>query len=281
MRIDAHHHLWHHRPEEFAWIDEASSAIRRDFLLADLAAEMQEAGVDGAISVQARPSLAETRFLLEMAAASNSIVGVVGWAPLADEGLPALLDTLRGEPKLVGLREVTQVEAPGYLDQPEVNRGLALLTARGLSYDLLLRADQLPEATRFVDHHPMQRFVLDHAAKPPIARGELEPWCSDLRELAKRENVWCKMSGLVTEANWQTWTPETLRPYLDACVEAFGPRRLMAGSDWPVCLLATTYRNWWDVLDTYFSAWSSAEREDLFADNALRAYGCARPQPRS
>ncbi len=274
MRIDAHIHLWRYNATEFGWIDDRSTELRRDFLLPDLDRVMYRTGVDEAIAVQARPALDETRWLLEMARASSRICGVVGWIPLAAENLPAILEEFCEESKLFGFREMLQGEPAGYMDRPEINRGMASLTAGGYAYDLLLRADQLQEATRFADRHTHQRLVLNHAAKPRIAEGLLAPWKTYLRALAEREHVTCKLSGLVTEADWNDWTIDTLRPYLDVCVEAFGTRRLIAASDWPVCLLATTCERWWQVLADYFATFSEHERAEVYGENALRTYRC-------
>ncbi len=277
MRIDAHHHLWQYNESEFGWIDEASAALRRDFLMQDLLPGMRKAGVDATVVVQARTSPEETSWLLHLSAQKAAICGVVGWISLAENSLGSSLERWQGERKLVGFREVTQAEAAGYLDRDDINRGLRVLTSQGYSYDLLLRADQLVEATRFVDRHPRQPFILDHAAKPQIAKGLLEPWRSSIRSLAKRDHVACKLSGMVTEADWKTWTLSALRPYLDVCVEAFGPGRLLAGSDWPVCLLASGYARWWNVLEDYFSTFSTHEQACIFGENARRMYGLTVP----
>ena len=260
--VDAHHHLWRYSAEEYDWIDDRMVELRRDFTAAELRGEMSSAEVDLTVAVQARQSLEETKFLLVQAEACQQIGGVVGWLPLRDAGqLSQSLELFGQHPLLVGARHVLQAEAPGFLEDAAWHHGIAALTGAGLTYDLLLRADQLQEGARFVDRHPNQRFVLDHLAKPRIADGVLEPWTRDLRELAKREHVWCKVSGMVTEADWQQWSLEGLRPYLDIAVEAFTPRRLMAGSDWPVCLLASTYGRWWSALREYLAAFRPAERD--------------------
>ena len=270
QRLDAHIHLWRFDAEQFAWLDPAtSSAIRRDFLLDDLAQALASANVDAAIAVQACQTVAETEWLLQCASETDQIHGVVGWIPLMDEALPAILEALAVHPKLVGFREIVQSQPARFLDQPGFHRGIAELTRYDLAYDILIREHQLAEATRFVDRHPKQRFILNHAAKPRIAAAELEPWASYVRDLARRENVSCKLSGLVTEADWLTWTPASLRPYLDVCAESFGPKRLLAASDWPVCLLASSYERWWALLDDYFTF---SEKEHVFAGNARRVY---------
>jgi L-fuconolactonase len=271
-RIDAHHHLWHFQEAEFAWIDDTMAPLRHDFLIEDLCHALRSEKVDAAIAVQARQTIEETQWLLECAETTPIICGVIGWVPLAADHLSVVLDSFMNHEKLAGLREIVQSEPDGYLDRADFNRGIAQLTSRNLTYDLLIRESQLEEATHFVDRHPQQRFVLDHAAKPRIASGELEPWRSRLREIAKRENVCCKISGLITEADWRNWTPEELRPYLDSCVEVFGPKRLLAGSDWPVCLLASTYSQWWSVLAEYFSSFSEHEVARIFGGNAIDRY---------
>jgi len=272
-KIDAHHHLWKYSAEEYGWIDETMAELRRDFLPADLTAAMREAGVDGAIAVQARQTLEETNWLLDLADRNEAICGVVGWAPIAEEDFEAVLGQLRSRPKLKGLRHIVQGEPDGYLLREDFNRGIRALGRSGLAYDVLIYERQLAEAIEFVDGHPSQKFVLDHVAKPRIREGVLEPWSRQMRELARRENVVCKLSGMVTEADWKRWSLEGLRPYLDVAVEAFGPQRLMAGSDWPVCLVACGYAQWFGALEEYFAGFSAQEREAVFGGNAARMYG--------
>ena len=273
LRIDAHHHLWRFNEVEFAWIDDSMARLRRDFLTDELRRELEVATIDATIAVQARESLEETIWLMECARSCSEIWGVVGWAPLTFDELPDILDCFGRNPKLVGFREVLQGKPDGYLLQPAFHRGIEELTQRGFAYDVLIHERQLVEATSFVDRHVNQRFVLDHAAKPKICKGELEPWTTNLRELARRPNVYCKISGLVTEASWKTWSEDSLQPYLDVCVEAFGPGRLMAGSDWPVCTVASSYARWWEVLTHYFSGFSESETRGIFGENALKFYG--------
>ena len=277
LRVDAHHHLWRFNEVEFAWIDDTMSMLRRDFLTSELTKEIEAAGVDATVVVQARESIEETLWLMERARLTPAICGVVGWAPLTLDELPDILDCFGRGSKLVGFREVVQGKHDGYLMQPAFNRGIDELTKRGYSYDVLIQERQLLEAIQFVDRHPYQKFVVDHAAKPRIFSGELEPWKSNLQELARRPNVYCKISGLVSEANWQTWSEDSLRPYLDVCVEAFGPQRLMAGSDWPVCLVASSYCRWWEVLTHYFANFSESETRLILGENALEFYGLSVP----
>ena len=271
-RIDAHHHLWRYVPSEYDWIGDDMASLRRDFLVEDLIAAMERAGVDSAIAVQARCTMAETEWLLECASATDRIAAVVGWLPLTDPHVSAVVERSRSNTLFRGAREVAQGQPPGFLLRPEFQKGITALTGAQLAYDILIYADQLAEATQLVALHPEQTFVLDHAAKPLIARSAIEPWSRDLRELAKRPNVFCKLSGLVTEANWSAWTAEQLSPYLDTCVEAFGPDRLLAGSDWPVCLVATAYKDWWQVLRDFFASYSTEEQEAVFGRNACQAY---------
>jgi L-fuconolactonase len=272
LRIDAHHHLWHYQPAEFSWIEDDMATLRRDFLIDDLSRELQVAHIDATVAVQARESIEETRWLLECAQSAPFIRGVVGWAPLEASDLPEILGRFNNSRILVGFRDIAQGKPDGYLDRPEFNRGIQQLTSLNLTYDVLIHERQLIEATRFVDRHPNQRFVLDHAAKPKISKSELEPWKTNLHELAQRPNVSCKISGLVTEASWTHWTLDSLRPYLDECVKAFGPDRLLAGSDWPVCLVASTYVQWWDLLTLYFADFSNDETLRIFGSNAAEFY---------
>jgi len=273
-RIDAHHHLWRYSPQEYGWIDESISLLQRDFLPKDLTAVMASAGVDGAVAVQARQTMEETRWLLDLADECSAIRGVVGWAPIASEDFPGVMEEFEHRPKLKGLRHVIQGEKDeNYILREDFNSGIRSMLGSGLVYDILIFERHLPQSIDFVDEHPEQIFVLDHVAKPLIREGVVEPWAARMRELGRRENVWCKVSGMVTEADWASWTPETLRPYLDVVVEAFGVKRLMAGSDWPVCLVASEYGRWFDALREYFGGFSESERDAVFGGTAIEVYG--------
>jgi L-fuconolactonase len=272
VQIDAHHHLWSYNECDFGWITDSMSVLRRDFLWPELQQELEDAKVDSAIVVQARSSLEETRWLMKCAEATKHICGVVGWVPLADPEVHTMLDDFYPGMKFVGVREIAQGQAANFFDDPAFNKGIVELTLRDLSYDILIYRDQLEDVSRFVDRHPQQRFILDHAAKPRIAKREIQPWRAQMLELSKRENVYCKISGLVTEADWINWTFEDIQPYLDTCVEAFGSRRLLAGSDWPVCLVATGYTRWWQTLKRYFESFSEHENAGIFGRNAIHAY---------
>lgn len=272
-RIDAHHHLWQYSPAEYGWIDGEMAALRQDFLPEDLRAEMRSASIDGAITVQARQTIEETRWLLDLADRNDEIRGVVGWAPIAGKELPAVLDEFANRPRLKGLRHVVQAEPDeNFLLRADFNRGIRALRDTGLAYDILIYERQLPQATRFVDQHPEQAFVLDHIAKPRIREGVLEPWRTQIRELGRREHVACKLSGVVTEADWKQWNLDSLRPYLDTVMEAFGPERIMVGSDWPVCLVACGYAQWFGLLEQYLGGFSRTERDAMFGGNAERIY---------
>jgi L-fuconolactonase len=273
-RIDAHHHLWRYSAGEYAWLDEPMKELRRDFLPKDLVREIAAAGIDGTVAVQARQTMEETRWLLRQADECDAIRGVVGWAPIAGEDFPEVMEEFEDRPKLKGLRHVIQGEQDeNYILREDFNSGIRAMLGSGLVYDILIYERHLPQAIEFVDEHPQQVFVLDHMAKPMIASGRMEPWAQRMRELAERENVWCKVSGMVTEAEWTGWSAETLRPYLDVVVEAFGVERLMAGSDWPVCLVACEYGRWFEVLRDYFAGFSEAERDAVFGTTAMNVYG--------
>jgi L-fuconolactonase len=272
MRIDAHQHFWRYTPAEYGWIDDSMAPIRRDFLPNDLATEIAAAGIDAVISVQARQTLDETEVLLEHAKANPWIAAVVGWVPLVDPAIADILALLATSPRLKGIRHVLQGEPEAYMDRAEFNAGIAQLHAANLTYDILIVHHQLPAAIRLVDRHPDQIFVLDHIAKPPIRDGELMPWARNLAEIARRPNVFCKLSGVVTEAGSTAWTYEQILPYMEAALEAFTPARLMFGSDWPVCRVATTYLDWVRTIDRFAAALSAGEREALFHTTAARAY---------
>jgi L-fuconolactonase len=271
--IDSHHHFWNFTEADYGWIPPEWSMIRRDFLPDDLQKEISAAGVDGVISVQARQSLLETDWLLGFAAQHAFIRGVVGWLPLSDPAFETHLDHYAANPKLRSLRHVLQAEADdAYMLREDFNRGISSLTRRGLAYDVLILERHLPNTIAFVDRHPSQVFVLDHIAKPRIATGELEPWAKNLRELARRPNVACKLSGMVTEADVATWTPAQLQPFFDVVIDAFGPARLLFGTDWPVCLAGVGYGRWKQIVEQALSTLSEQERAAILGENAIRLY---------
>jgi len=272
MKIDAHHHFWRYSESEYGWITDTMAQIRRDFLPEHLAGEIREVGVDGVVSVQARQTLAETRWLLEFGEHNPFIRGVVGWVPLTDPAVGDLLGELVANRALRGVRHVLQGEPSDYMARKDFNRGLERLAPVGLTYDLLVLEHQLPEAIALVDRHPDLPMILDHIAKPRIRDREIEPWARRIRELARRPHVTCKLSGMVTEANVQTWTADGLFPYFQVVLEAFGPKRLMFGTDWPVCLVASSYRRWYETVTDWISRLSPGERADIMGGTALRTY---------
>lgn len=273
MIIDAHHHYWQYNPVEYDWIDDSMKVIRTDFLPDKLAPTIQEAGINGVVSVQARQLVKETDWLLGMARQNKFMKGVVGWLPLIEDDIERYLEKYSGEKLLKGLRHVIQGEPDQeFILRSDFNRGISLMKKYALVYDILIVERQLPNTIRFVDQHPDQAFVLDHIAKPRIGRNELSPWKENIQELAKRKNVSCKISGMVTEANFQSWTPEQLQPYFDVILEAFGSDRLLFGSDWPVCLVATSYKNWMDLVLKAIASCSETEQAYIMGENAVRVY---------
>ncbi len=273
MIIDTHHHLWNYNSTEFDWIDDDMALIRRSFLPYDLVSTLLYTEVEKVVTVQARQSLEETDWLLYLASQYTIMAGVVGWLPLADNNIPQILEKYSENKWLKGLRHVVQGEPdPEFILGKDFNRGISLLKQYDLVYDILIFEHQLPETIRFVDRHPGQRFVLDHIAKPRIRAGELKPWAENIRELARRENVSCKISGMVTEANYKKWSEEQLKPYFDVVTGAFGPSRLMFGSDWPVCLVATTYRKWTDLVKKVISEFDPMDQDLILHGNAERIY---------
>lgn len=278
MRIDSHQHFWSYDPARYGWIGAGMERIRRDFLPLDLKPELQAAGIDRVISVQACQTVGETEWLLSLADEFDFVAGVVGWVPLCSPRLEADLQRLAAHQRLVGVRHVLQDEPDDrYMLREDFNRGVRLLQEFGLAYDILIYERHLPQTLQFVDRHPGQIFILDHLAKPSIRDGVLFDWKENLRELARRENVFCKISGIVTEADWKTFTEEQLRPYVEVALEAFGPERLMFGSDWPVCLLACEYQRWTKIVRTFCRRLSLTERARIEGGTAVQAYQIAPP----
>ena len=277
MNIDAHQHFWRYLPEEYPWIGAGMERIARDCLVADLEAVARPEGFTGSVAVQARQSLAETRWLLELAAAHPFIWGVVGWVDLRSEQVEEQLAEFadrRVYPTFVGVRQVVQDEAdPRFLLGAAFVRGLRHLPAFGLTYDLLLYPPQLPAASELAGMLPEQPFILDHLAKPRVKTGEIAEWRRDIEALARHPNVSCKVSGLVTEAAWQGWKATDFQPYLDVVLAAFGPERLMLGSDWPVCLVAGSYADVAGIARDFFSALTPSEQAEVAGGTARRIYG--------
>ena len=273
MKIDSHHHFWRYDPVEYGWIDEAMRVIRRDFLPEDLRAEIARAGIEGVVSVQASQSLAETQWLLELADRNDFIKGVVGWVELSSSQVGEDLERFAANPKFKSVRHVIQGEPDdSFILRGDFNRGIRELNKFSLAYDILILERHLPQTIRFVDAHPDQVFVLDHIAKPRIRDSAFEPWNTNIRELARRPNVYCKVSGVVTEADYATWTAALLKPYFDTVLEAFGPGRLMFGSDWPVCLMRSTHTNWVETVRSLIAPLSISEQAAIMGGTAERVY---------
>ena len=273
MIVDAHHHLWRYNPVEYAWIGEELNVLRRDFLVADIKAQIETSGVDGVVTVQARQTIEETEWLLHLAEENDFIRGVVGWAPLVSPTIGEILGAFVETGKLKAIRHVLQDEPDNQMMlSPRFGAGISALRRFDLAYDILIVERQLPQAIRFVDRHPDQVFVLDHAAKPRIHENVLSPWRENILTLAERPNVYCKLSGMVTEADLQAWTEAQLRPYMDVVLEAFGPARIMFGSDWPVCLAACLYQRWYRIVSDFISTLSAAEQARVMGATAAEAY---------
>ena len=271
MRIDAHQHFWIYEPREYAWIDGSMGVLQRDFLPGDLEPELRRCGFEGCVAVQARQSMEETYWLLELAEQFPFVRGVVGWVDLRAPNLREALRALLANTKLVGVRHIVQSEPDDrFLLRPDFLRGIGMLEEFGLAYDLLIYTKHLGVAAEFVGRFPRQRFVLDHLAKPPINSGELREWERGIRELARFPNLTAKVSGLVTEAHWEGWRPEQITPCMDVAFECFGANRLMIGSDWPVCLLAGTYGRVMGVVKEYVERCTEEERDAVLGGNAAR-----------
>jgi L-fuconolactonase len=280
--IDAHHHVWDLSARDQDWITGPDLApIRRDFALDDLAPEARAEGVRATVLVQTVTVAGETPELLALADGSDLVAGVVGWTDLTAPGVADTLAGLRelpGGDRLAGIRHQVQGEPDSrWLLRPDVQRGLAAVAAAGLVHDLVVRPHQLPAAAEAAARLPGLTFVLDHLGKPPIAARELEPWASDVRALAAHPNAVCKLSGMVTEAAWSTWTTPDLLPYADTVLDAFGPDRLMFGSDWPVCRLAASYAEVVAAARALTQRLSEGERTAVFEGTARRVYGLREP----
>ena len=271
--IDSHQHFWHYTVPDFAWLNEDMHQLRCDFLPEHLQPILHQNHVAGCIAVQARQSLQETHWLLELAHSHTFIKGVVGWVNLCSADIDAQLLQLSRQKKLVGFRHILQAETPEYMLQPAFINGISHLAKYHFTYDILVYPRHLKAAIELVQRFPQQQFVLDHLAKPHIQSGEIAEWEKDILQLAKHSNVSCKISGMVTEADWQQWKTSDLLPYLDVIKNCFGPRRILFGSDWPMCLLATSYRDWLQLLLNYFASSPEAELKDFFALNAQSIYG--------
>jgi L-fuconolactonase len=273
MRIDAHQHFWKFNPIRDSWITDDMSVIRRDFLPADLKPILAANGFDGCIVVQSDQTEEENDFQLKNAETHEFVKGVVGWVDLQADNIEERLEYYSQFSKLKGFRHILQGEKQRDLMlKPQFLNGVGRLSAYNFTYDILIYPDQLQFIPTFVAAFPNQKFVLDHIAKPNIKRGEIENWKTSIQAIAKYENVYCKVSGMVTEANWSNWQTEDFTPYLDVVVEAFGINRIMYGSDWPVCELAGGYERSLSIVQQYFSLYSTAKQNQFFGENASVFY---------
>jgi L-fuconolactonase len=272
MRIDSHQHFWKYSEAEYPWIGKGTP-LQRDWLSGDLEHEAAKVHIDGSVAVQARQTVEESRWLLKLADESPFIKGVVGWVDLQSEQVEDDLAALSKHKKFVAVRHIVQSEPDSqFMLKPEFLRGLGKLGSFNLAYDLLLFPKQLPAAVKVVEKFPQQRFVLDHIAKPLIRSGMMQPWKADITELARHKNVFCKISGMVTEAKLPGWRKEDFRPYLDLVLQIFGEDRVMFGSDWPVCLLAASYEEVHGLAADYFNQFSIETQQKFFGSNAARFY---------
>lgn len=274
MEVDAHQHFWQYNDRDYVWMDDRMATLKADHTPEDLYPLLQEAGIDGTVAVQARQMVAETDFLLDLSQRYDWILGVVGWFDFSSDDLEAQVEEQSVDPKLKGARElIHDMPDPEYAVSPQHLKAVALLGRYGLTYDLLLRPEHIEPATRLVDVYPKQPFVIDHIAKPNIARSELSPWRERIREIGRRSNVYCKLSGMVTEAEWGGWKAEDFEPYIEICLETFGPERLMIGSDWPVCTLSGEYSSVMAIVQAYAERLTESERSAILGETCTRFYG--------
>jgi L-fuconolactonase len=269
--IDSHQHFWNYNPVRDAWITDEMKIIQRNFLPNDLAPVYKQNNVAGCVAVQADQSETETEFLLSLANDHDFILGVVGWVDLRSDSLEGRLQYFGSFKKLKGFRHIAQSEQNGFLISQKFERGIEFLTAHNFTYDILIYPHQLQDAIALVRKHPQQKFVVDHLAKPVIREKEFDSWAMNIKNLAVQPNVYCKLSGMTTEAK-KEWTNEDFRAYLDFAINQFGTSRVMYGSDWPVCLVAATYRQQLNIIEEYFKPFSESEKHLIMNENAVRFY---------
>lgn len=273
MVIDSHQHFWKYEPVKHDWIDDNMSVIRRDFSPSDLAKVYQENSIDGCVAVQADQTLEETDFLIDLASNNNFIKGIVGWVDLRSENIENVLEKYSTNKIVKGFRHVVQGEADhNFLLRPNFSRGISLLEKYNFTYDILVFPHQLGAVLEFVKKFPNQKFVIDHIAKPYIKDGYFDGWATMMTAIGKHENVSCKMSGMVTEAEYNTWTPEQIHPYMNTALEAFGSKRILFGSDWPVCLVAGNYTKIKKLTTNFISQLSQIEQDSIMGNNAIEFY---------
>ena len=273
MIIDSHQHFWKYEPVKHDWIDDNMSVIRRDFSPSDLAKVYQENSIDGCVAVQADQTLEETDFLIDLAFNNNFIKGIVGWVDLRAENIEKVLEKYSKEKIVKGFRHVVQGEPDhNFLLRPNFSRGISLLEKYNFTYDILVFPHQLGSVLEFVKKFPNQKLVIDHIAKPYIKDGYFDGWATMMTAIGKHENVSCKMSGMVTEAEYNTWTPEQIHPYMNVALEAFGSSRILFGSDWPVCLVAGNYSKIKKLTTNFISQLSQIEQNSIMGTNAIEFY---------
>ena len=273
MTIDSHQHFWKYEAVKHSWIDDEMAVIRRDFLPSDLAKAYKENGIDGCVAVQADQTLEETDFLIDLASKNSFIKGIVGWVDLRADNIEEVLEKYSKHTIVKGFRHVVQGEADhNFLLRPNFLRGISALEKYNFTYDILVFPHQLGAVLEFVQRFPNQKFVIDHIAKPYIKDGFFEGWASQMKVIAKHKNVFCKVSGMITEADYKTWTEEELNPYLDLVFNAFGTERIIFGSDWPVCLVAGNYKEVKNIVTNYISRFSETEQKAVMGENAIKFY---------
>lgn len=273
MKIDAHQHFWIYNPVRDFWIDESMKVLRRNFLPGDLYPLVQQESIDGTIAIQADQSEEETNFLLNLTNENNWIVGVVGWIDLMNKDVEKRLEHFSSYKKLKGFRHIVQAELDNnFMLDEKFQNGISCLRDYNFTYDILIYPHQLPSAIKLSEKNPEQKFILDHIAKPHIKKNEIEPWASLIKELAENKNVFCKISGIITEADHKNWRPEDIYPYIDIVFDSFGYDRLLFGSDWPVCLLAGSYKQVKNLIEKYIAGTSSENKKKIFGNNAHLFY---------
>jgi L-fuconolactonase len=274
VRLDSHQHFWNYDPAEYGWTGGPDSPISRSFSPEDLKPLLKAHGYEGAIAVQVRQSLEENDYLLGLADRYDIVKGVVGWVDLCAPDVADSLEKYAAHPKFVGVRHIVQGEPDdAFMLRDDFQRGIAELARYALTYDILIYHRHLPYAVELVKCFPNQRFVLDHIAKPDIKHGVVLPWMEHIQELAAYENVWCKLSGMVTEADWNGWRKEDFAPYLETVFDAFGPNRVMIGSDWPVCTLSADYGRTMELVTEFVKDWDESDRGRLLGGNCASFYG--------
>ncbi len=274
MKIDSHQHFWLYNSNEYGWITDEMEILRKDYLPDQLGTELSSIGYDGSIAVQARQSLAETHWILDLSEQHSFIKGVIGWVDLCSPDAEEQLTHFSGNPKLVGIRHVIHDEQDdNFMLRKSFLRGISYLKKFGLTYDILVFPRHLSNTIKFVSQFPEQVFVLDHIAKPSIKDKQIAPWKEDIEKLARFRNVYCKLSGMVTETNVRNWDKEEFIPYLNIVFEAFGTNRLMIGSDWPVCRLAGSYKQIMQIVSDYISTFKVQDQQKILGENAITAYG--------